>query len=355
MNNYVEFINISKKYKDDLVLDNINFSVSKGEFIVILGPSGSGKSTLLELICGFENQTNGNIKISGEIIDNIIPRERNVSMIFQNYALMPHLTVYENIAFGMKIRKEDKKTIVKKVSWAVDMLELSDHISKKPSELSGGQRQRVAIGRAIVREPKLFLMDEPLSNLDYKLRIKSSKEIVNLNKSINGTTIYVTHDQEEALTMADRIVILNNGVVNQIGTPREIYENPENLFVARFIGRPIINTLDIKIKNRMIIIGEKTKINLNDRFKNIADGEYILGIRPENIKIDKNSNLEGTIEKINYIAGEYIFSINIEGNLIKTKTYNNENYNVNDKIKVDIDINKINIFDKKTKMNMGDK
>ncbi len=246
MNNYIVFKNISKKYKETEALKNISFAIKKGEIVSVLGPSGSGKSTLLELICGFEKPDSGEIIIDGENIEGKEPKDRDISMIFQNYALMPHLNVYENISFGMKIRKEKKKDIKEKTLWAAKILQLEDVLYKKPKELSGGQRQRVAIGRGIVRNPKLFLMDEPLSNLDYKLRMETCSEIVNLNREIKGTTLYVTHDQEEAILISDRLVILNKGVIMQIGTGKEIYDKPKNKFVAEFIGKTKMNFLDIK-------------------------------------------------------------------------------------------------------------
>ncbi|MEF9917617.1 MAG: ATP-binding cassette domain-containing protein, partial [Lachnospiraceae bacterium] len=191
----------------------------------------------------------GTINIDNKIINEVLPKDRDVSMVFQNYALLPHLTAYENIAFGMKIRKVDKREVEKKVKWAAEILELEEYLDIKPKKLSGGQRQRIALARAMVREPKLFLMDEPLSNLDSKLRYSTCNEITNLHKKINATTIYVTHDQVEALTMADRIVVLNDGVIQQVGTPIEIYEKPKNVFVASFIGKPQINLFEAVIKS----------------------------------------------------------------------------------------------------------
>ncbi|WP_297521986.1 ABC transporter ATP-binding protein [uncultured Clostridium sp.] len=354
MGKYVEFLDVSKKFGEALILDTINFSIDKGEFIVVLGPSGSGKSTLLEILCGFEKETSGDIKLDGEFLGNKPSKDRNISMVFQSYALMPHLSVFDNVAFGMKIRKESKSLIEEKVSVALKILELTEHKNKKPKELSGGQRQRVAIARAIVREPKIFLMDEPLSNLDYKLRMSSAREIVSLNKKLNATTIYVTHDEEEALTMANRIVILDKGKIQQIGTPKDIYINPKSIFVAEFIGKPKINIFTAKLNNKALYFGFSFKLNLDDKFKDLKDDDYYIGIRPENIKIDENGDIEGIIKSIEYIAGEYILEIEVKSTILKLKTYENERYNIEDKISFDIDLNKINIFDKKTKMNMGE-
>ena len=254
--NYITFNHVSKTYAHphQEIIKNFNLEIKKGEFIVIVGPSGSGKSTLLELICGFEALTDGTIAIDGTIINDILPKDRDVAMVFQSYALLPHLTTYENIAFGMKIRKCSKKEIEDKVKWAAKILKLEDYLHTLPKNLSGGQRQRVAIARAMVREPKLFLMDEPLSNLDAKLRDSTATEITNLHRRLNTTTIYVTHDQTEALTMADRIVILHEGEIQQIGTPIEIYTKPRNLFVATFIGKPQIYLFNFVLKNQEAIL-----------------------------------------------------------------------------------------------------
>ncbi|MGL5069614.1 MAG: ABC transporter ATP-binding protein [Sarcina sp.] len=354
MKNYVEFLDVSKKFGKELVLDQINFAINKGEFVVVLGPSGSGKSTLLELICGFEKETSGKIKLDGENIGSKEPKDRNVSMIFQSYALMPHLNVYDNVAFGMKIRKESKDVIKEKVNWALKVLELLEHKNKKIKELSGGQRQRVAIARGIVREPKLFMMDEPLSNLDYKLRMSSASEIVKLNKKLNATTIYVTHDQEEAMMMADRIVLLDRGKIQQIGSPKNIYEKPNNIFAAEFIGRPKINILHAKIKNDFLYFGFSFKLPLSDKFKDLKDDDYDIGIRPELIKIDQSSEVEGSIKDISYIAGEYILEVDINSTILRIKTYEIGKYSVDDKVSISIDLNKINIFNKNTGMNMGE-
>lgn len=336
-------------------MKNINFNIEKGEFIVILGPSGSGKSTLLDLICGFEDITEGKIKADNKVINDIEPKSRDVSMVFQSYALYPHLTAYENIAFGMKIRKANKKEIDEKVKWAAKILKLEECLKSKPKNLSGGQRQRIALARAMVRNPKCFLMDEPLSNLDAKLRNSTSNEIRNLHNELNATTIYVTHDQVEALSMADKIVILNNGEIQQIGSPFEIYNNPSNVFVATFIGRPQINLFDLYIDDDYILLGKSIKFNKPKEFNDLDKGKYIIGLRSEDtIKVD-NSNeesIEGIVDKIEYLGSETIFYISHNEIKFTLKDYGVNNIKIGDKIDISFNFNRANIFDILTRQNI---
>ncbi len=233
----IELKNIEKSFGNNKVINNFNIKINDGEFIVLVGPSGCGKSTLLRMISGLESVDKGEIHLNNKIINNLIPSKRGIAMVFQSYALYPHMNVYENMSFGLKTEKLEKNEIDKKVKDAAKTLQIEDLLERKPRQLSGGQRQRVAIGRAITRNPKLFLFDEPLSNLDAALRSEMRVEISKLHKQLNTNMIYVTHDQIEAMTLADKIVILNNGNVEQVGTPDEIYNNPSNIFVAEFIGR----------------------------------------------------------------------------------------------------------------------
>lgn len=354
---YIEFNNLSKKYKnaEKYALRNIDFKIEKGEFVVILGPSGSGKSTLLDLICGFEDITEGEIIIDNKIINNMEPKDRDVSMVFQNYALYPHLTAYENIAFGMKIRKTNKKEIEEKVKWAAKILKLEECLKSKPKNLSGGQRQRIALARAMVRNPKCFLMDEPLSNLDAKLRNSTSNEISSLHNKLNSTTIYVTHDQVEALSMADKIVILNNGEIQQIGTPVEIYNNPSNIFVASFIGRPQINLFRVLIDEDYVFLGENIKFNKPKEFSDLDKGEYIIGLRSEDIiKVDNSteSYIEGIVEKIEYLGSETIYYLIYNGMKFTLKDYKVNNIKIGDSINIGFNFNKANVFDILTEENL---
>src|SRR5574344_374661 len=266
------------------VIDGINLEIKDKEFLVLVGASGCGKSTILRMIAGLEEITGGEIYIGEKKVNNVPPKDRDIAFVFQSYALYPHMTVYENIAFGLKMRKYDKLTIDKKVHEAAEILNLEDLLERKPKQLSGGQRQRVALGRAIVRSPKVFLMDEPLSNLDAKLRVQMRSEIKKLHEKLQTTFIYVTHDQTEALTMGDRIVVLDKGVIQQIDTPENIYNNPKNTFVAGFVGSPPMNFIEADYKNEALYF-DKFSIPVNDLQKEAIAQRYkvLVGIRPENM------------------------------------------------------------------------
>ncbi|RDY25122.1 ABC transporter ATP-binding protein [Romboutsia weinsteinii] len=357
---YIKMNNIVKKYQGAYreVLHNFDLSIAKGEFIVIVGPSGSGKSTLLEIICGFEAPTSGTIEIDGTVVNEVLPKNRNVSMVFQDYALFPHMTVCENIAFGMKIRKVDKSTIDKKVRWAAEILQLDKYLKVKPSKLSGGQRQRVALARAMVREPKLFLMDEPLSSLDSKLRYETCHEILNLHNKINATTIYVTHDQVEALSLADRIVVLNDGVIQQNDVPIEVYENPANLFVAKFIGRPQMNLFEVVVNKDNITLDEFLKFRRDLIKLPEYNNRYILGIRSEHIIcLDKEckDSIEAIIEKTEYTGGETLLYLKANRISFTMKYTKNKRLKIGDTIHVTFDFKKASIFDYKTKVNIKER
>lgn len=281
--------NVTKIYDKKKVIDNVDLNINDKEFVVLVGASGCGKSTLLRMIAGLEDITGGEIYIGDKKVNDVHPKDRDIAFVFQSYALYPHMTVRENIAFGLKMRKVDKETIEKKVQEAAEILDLGEYLDRKPKQLSGGQRQRVALGRAIVRNPKVFLMDEPLSNLDAKLRVQMRSEIKKLHEKLQTTFIYVTHDQTEALTMGDRVVVLNNGIIQQADSPENIYNNPSNTFVAGFVGSPQMNFIDGKILDK---------------------GDCIVGIRPEkmvtggdiklNVKIDITELLGS--EKIAYFT-----------------------------------------------------
>ena len=279
----------------DKVYDNnvqavfdFNLDVKDGELIVLVGPSGCGKSTTLRMVAGLEDITRGRMLLDGKDVTSAPAKDRDIAMVFQNYALYGHMTIYENMAFSMTLRKENPHIIHKKVLAAAEILGLTDQLNKKPSQLSGGQRQRVAMGRAIVRNPKLFLFDEPLSNLDAKLRGSTRREILLLHKRLNATMLYVTHDQTEALTLADRIVCMSMGYVQQVGTPLELYDTPANLFVASFIGLPPMNFFDVKVEKGKIV-SEHINLTLNDAEKKALKGyegkTIVLGVRPENTKV----------------------------------------------------------------------
>lgn len=259
----LKFININKVYDNNVqAVFDFNLEVKDKEFIVFVGPSGCGKSTTLRMLAGLEEITSGELYIDDELVNEVHPKNRDIAMVFQNYALYPHMTVFDNMAFGLKLRKFEKEEIKERVEKAAEILGLTEYLQRKPKALSGGQRQRVALGRAIVRSPKVFLMDEPLSNLDAKLRVQMRSEITKIHQTVGATTIYVTHDQTEAMTMADRVVIMKDGYIQQIGAPKEVYNNPSNIFVATFIGAPAMNILECTYKKGNVTLKNGTKIKL---------------------------------------------------------------------------------------------
>ena len=292
---FIEFKNITKKFKgnDKNSVTDFTLDVDKKEFIAFVGPSGCGKSTTLRMMAGFEEITSGDLYIDGKRINEVAPADRGISMVFQNYALYPHMTVEKNISYGLKNMKVPADEIKQKVDWAIDILGLEEYRKRKPKNLSGGQRQRVALGRAIVKDQKVFLMDEPLSNLDAKLRISMRNEISKLHRKLGSTTIYVTHDQVEAMTMADRIVIMKDGVVQQVGTPMDLYEHPVNKFVAGFIGAPQMNFYNVSVNGQTIVFEDGNSMEIPEVIAKKLAGRkrVIMGIRGEDIKFDP-ANLE---------------------------------------------------------------
>lgn len=355
--------NIDKVYENGFkAVDNFNLDIEDREFIVFVGPSGCGKSTTLRMIAGLEEITGGELYIDDKLVNDVPPKDRDIAMVFQNYALYPHMTVYENMAFGLKLRKLPKNEIDEKVREAAKILDIEHLLDRKPKALSGGQRQRVAMGRAIVRNPKVFLMDEPLSNLDAKLRVQMRIEISKLYNKLNTTFIYVTHDQTEAMTLGTRIVVMKDGVIQQVATPREIYNHPANLFVAGFIGSPQMNMTYgenlvengkqyVKIFDKLVEIPEeKVKFIKEKKAENI---EVIVGIRPENLYHTKEDLAkEGVVKftaevdiKENLGAETYIHIKKDNANFI-IKSMSGADYNIGDTIEFGIDPNKIHLFDK---------
>ena len=304
----IELKNIEKSFGSNKVINKFDIKINDGEFIVLVGPSGCGKSTLLRMISGLETVDKGEIYLDNKIINNLIPSKREIAMVFQSYALYPHMNVFENMAFGLKMEKIPKSEINQKVINAAATLQIEDLLERKPKQLSGGQRQRVAIGRAITRNPKVFLFDEPLSNLDAALRSEMRVEISKLHKKLKSNIIYVTHDQVEAMTLADRIVVLNKGNIEQFGTPNEIYNDPNNIFVAEFIGSPKMNI--IKINKDQIINSNTIKLFTNKiTFENLNfKDEVYIGIRPEDISIqsDRDFQLDVKVDLIENLGSEKI-------------------------------------------------
>ena len=281
----IELRNIGKRWGNFIGVKNFNLTIADKEFLVLLGPSGCGKTTTMRMIAGLEDVTEGEITIDGQLVNNLDPKDRDVAMVFQSYALYPNMDVYENIRFPLKVRKTPKSEHHERVMKAASMVELEEFLHRKPAELSGGQRQRVALARAIVRKPKVFLMDEPLSNLDAKLRVSTRAQIKNLSHELQVTTIYVTHDQIEAMTLADRVVVMNKGIVQQVGTPTDIYDNPANTFVASFIGSPAMNLVKGEVK-----VGIFTANHISvPGFDQHVDGPVILGFRAEDAALSASS------------------------------------------------------------------
>lgn len=339
---------------------DFNLDINDKEFIVFVGPSGCGKSTTLRMIAGLEEISEGTLYIDGEVMNEVSPKDRNIAMVFQNYALYPHMTVFDNMAFGLKLQKVDKKEIKKKVDKAAEMLELTNLLDRKPAALSGGQRQRVALGRAIVRDADIFLMDEPLSNLDAKLRVQMRTEISKIHDQLNTTTIYVTHDQTEAMSMASRIVVMKDGYIQQVGTPEEIYDKPANIFVANFIGSPPMNFFNGRVKDDLIIVGNENIPLTSEQItalKPYQDKEIIVGIRPESFKVNmenpSSKSMKVIIENIEMLGDESILYANAReaASQIAVKAQGKfKGIAKGDEINLDINLDEVHLFDKDTSM-----
>ena len=356
---FVSLRHIDKIYDNNVqAVFNFNLDIKKHEFIVFVGPSGCGKSTTLRMIAGLEDITKGELYIDNELCNDKTPKDRDIAMVFQSYALYPHMSVYENMAFGLKLRRLPKYEIDRRVHEAARILQIEEYLDRKPKALSGGQRQRVALGRAIVRNAKVFLMDEPLSNLDAKLRVQMRSEIIKLHNSLNATTIYVTHDQTEAMTMASRIVVMKLGRVQQIGSPIEIYNNPANLFVAGFIGSPAMNFfhVDYSAEDNSITFASGEKVVLP---KTLTKGKsipskVIFGIRPEDIKeVDGETKVTGPefdidVNVAELLGNEYYVHADFGGTELVSKIPANRVIKTGDKIKVFFDLKKIHFFDPET-------
>ena len=303
----IQINSVGKIYPDGTrALEDVSIEINDGEFVVLVGPSGCGKTTLLRMVAGLEDITEGEISIGDKVINEVAPKDRDIAMVFQNYALYPHMSVYDNMAFSLKLRKLSKKEIDEKVKEAAKILEIVELLGRKPKALSGGQRQRVAMGRAIVRNPEAFLMDEPLSNLDAKLRVQMRAELGQLHTQLETTTLYVTHDQVEAMTMGDRVAVIRKGELQQINTPREIYLHPKNIFVAGFIGSPSMNfvyaNVKVSSKNITLSFGEdsiKCNADENKKLKEFDGQEIVLGIRPEAFEDSQYANSKEFSEKLN--------------------------------------------------------
>lgn len=357
----VKLVNISKIYgNDNVVVKNINIDINDREFVVLVGPSGCGKTTTLRMVAGLEEISEGDLYIDGKRVNDVSPKDRDIAMVFQNYALYPHMTVFENMAFGLKLRKFDKKEIEERVNEAANILNLTQYLKRKPKELSGGQRQRVAVGRAIVRHPKVFLFDEPLSNLDAKLRVQMRTEISKLHQKLGATMIYVTHDQTEAMTMGDKIVIMKDGEVQQIDSPLNLYNKPINKFVGGFIGSPSMNFIEgeIKYDGSLKFISKRNSLTIpllngfEKSLKGFVDKKVMLGIRPEDIYDLKNGNqivnsvrVEAELEVVEPMGNEIFLYFQLDGEQITARVSAREKPRAGENISLLFDTAKIHFFE----------
>ncbi len=338
--------NISKRWGSFVGVENFDLTIADQEFLVLLGPSGCGKTTTMRMIAGLEDATEGEIIVDGKVVNDLEPKDRDVAMVFQSYALYPNLNVYDNIRFPLKMRKIDPATHHDRVMRASQMVELDEFLHRKPSELSGGQRQRVALARAIVREPNVFLMDEPLSNLDAKLRVSTRAQIKNLSHELKVTTIYVTHDQIEAMTLADRVVVMNKGVVQQVGSPTEIYDRPSNTFVAGFIGSPAMNLLEGTLKGGTFS-GDKVTIPGLDG----PDGPVTLGFRAEDASIASGEGAgtaASAVYSLELLGDATMVTMRMGGTIASIKADKDYRANIGDMVSADIPARICHLFDSKT-------
>lgn len=354
--------NVEKIYKGGvLAVEDFNLEIGECEFIILVGPSGCGKSTVLRMIAGLEDISSGELIIDGELVNDVEPKDRDVAMVFQNYALYPHMTIYDNIAFSLKMKKMNKKEIEKRVLNVAEKLEITPFLKRKPSALSGGQRQRVALGRAMVRNPRVFLLDEPLSNLDAKLRVAMRREIVSLYRELKTTFVYVTHDQTEAMTMGTRIVVMDKGVIHQIDTPQNVYDFPCNQFVAGFIGSPQMNFFDVEIKSTTdgsYAYFEKNSILLAEHTaQKIQSNRAIMGIRPEDFIITHKSQKPDFEVKVDFIESTgfdrfIFFHIGNSEKSYAARIYADTSIFSGDIVPLCANINKLHFFDSESKKNL---
>ncbi len=356
----VTFSDVKKMYGDVVAVEDINLEIEDGEFVALLGPSGSGKSTALRMVAGLEDITSGEISIGGRIINDVQPQNRGIAMVFQNYALYPHMTVRDNLSYGLRLAKNlSDDEIEQRVEEAAAMLGIEDHLDKKPGNLSGGQQQRVATGRAIVREPEVFLMDEPLSNLDAKLKMHMRTELQRIHEELGTTTVYVTHDQEEAMTMSDRIVILAEGHIQQVGTPDEIYNEPANLFVADFIGSPAMNFFDVALDGSSLegsgFTYALSKSRADDVRESTTTSDLVLGIRPEDIDLadtPSERSIEATVDVVEPVGSDnYIYATVAEED-VRVRVPANTKPSVGDTVYLSFDEIDLHLFDAETELNV---
>jgi multiple sugar transport system ATP-binding protein len=349
----VEIRRVTKSFGAVEVIRGVDVDISDGEFVVLVGPSGCGKSTLLRMIAGLEQITSGEISISGSVVNNMAPKARNVAMVFQNYALYPHMSVFDNMAFSLKVRRMEGSATRQRVAGVADILSLKSYLERYPRELSGGQRQRVATGRAIVRDPKVFLFDEPLSNLDAKLRVQMRTEIKALHQRLRTTSVYVTHDQVEAMTMADRIVVMNEGVVEQTGSPLELYDRPKNLFVAGFIGSPSMNFLHGSIRRQgrsaRVEIGDGTSFPLPPIQTGVEGQRIVYGIRPEHMMIKNGGDgVPAVVEVIEPTGADTLVFASLSGRALCVAGRERYSFRPGATINLEPELEYVHVFDEQS-------
>jgi len=348
---------VNKYFGNVHVIKDVSLEIKSQSFTVLVGPSGCGKSTMLRMIAGLEEINSGTISIDDQAVNNLPPKERNIAMVFQSYALYPHMTVFDNMAFGLKLEKRSNEEVNERVQEAARILQIQDFLKRKPKQLSGGQRQRVAIGRAITRKPKVFLFDEPLSNLDAALRVQMRVELAKLHDQLNATMIYVTHDQTEAMTLANDIVVLDEGIVSQKGSPMELYNNPKNIFVGGFIGSPKMNFIKSKILGKSsnkteVDILDLGKINIPKTSENSNEGDFVqIGIRPEHLLVNKDgdANWESKVLVVEKLGSGTFLYFEKNGEMIVVQTDGDSKIKVGDNVKIGFDATRCHLFDKSNK------
>jgi len=360
----VTYDHVWKKFGDVVAVQDLNIEVADKEFLVLVGPSGCGKTTALRCLAGLEDITEGKILIGDQVVNDMAPKDRDIAMVFQSYALYPHMSVYDNMAFGLKLRKTPKDEIKRRVSDAAQILGIESLLDRKPRQLSGGQRQRVAVGRAIVREPKVFLFDEPLSNLDAKLRVETRANITKLHHQLQTTFIYVTHDQVEAMTMATRIAVTNKGILQQIDTPQTLYDYPDNLFVAGFIGSPAMNFFPATIKRddgKLYVDGGSFNVQIPDHkveiFNSYEGKSVIFGVRPEDIHNPEftppsiiEQPIEATVDVTELMGNEIFVYLRNGEHMFVARVDPRSRYTVNEKVQVVVNMDNMHIFDRETEL-----
>ncbi len=360
----VTFEHVTKKYGEVLAVNDLNLAIQDGEFMVLVGPSGCGKTTSLRMIAGLEEISEGILKIGDRVVNDVAPKDRDIAMVFQSYALYPHMTVYDNLAFGLKLRKVPKGDIDKRVQEAAAILDLGKLLARKPKELSGGQRQRVALGRAIVREPAVFLMDEPLSNLDAKLRVQTRAEIARLHQRLKTTMVYVTHDQIEAMTMGTRIAVMSDGLLQQVGSPQVLYDTPVNRFVAGFIGSPAMNFIDVEVKGSgdgATIEGAGVSLPLPARLRDavgpMTARKLVAGIRPEHLEMGAVAGAAGTVrataDVVEYLGNDQLLHVTIGGKDLVAVVGAEHRVRPGDILDLVVPLSKLHLFDVETGISLA--